>query len=129
MRIACPVSSDEGVGSRIHGHFGSAPGFAVIDAASMESTYVPNPNQEHGHGKCSPLAAFAENPPDAVAAAGMGAGALEKLAASGIDVYIVSASTAGEAVRMVVSGEAVKAGPGSSCAGHGHHAGGCPDRS
>lgn|GEM_PF-394523 len=129
MRIACPVSSDEGIGSRIHEHFGSAPGFVIIDAVSMESTFVPNPNSEHGHGMCSPLAAFAGNPPDAVAAVGMGAGALGKLAASGIDVYIVTAPTAGEAVQMVVSGKAVKAGPGSACAGHGHHGGGCSDHS
>lgn len=56
MRIACPVSTDEGVGSRMHEHFGSAPGFVVIDSVSMETTYIPNPNREHGHGMCSPSA-------------------------------------------------------------------------
>lgn len=129
MRIACPVSTDEGVGSRMHEHFGSAPGFVVIDSVSMETTYIPNPNREHGHGMCSPLGAFTGNPPDAVAVVGIGAGALGKLAASGIDVYMVSVATAGEAVQMVTSGKAVKAGPGSACAGHGHHGGGCSGRS
>ncbi len=128
MRIACPVRADLGLESPICEHFGSAPGFVVVDTATMAAAYLPNPGHEHGHGMCRPLAAFEGDLPDAVAAAGMGAGALEKLSASGIEVYIVSASTVGEAVAAVVSGGAPKAGPWSVCAGHGHHGGGCQDR-
>lgn len=127
MRIACPARADLGLSSPICEHFGSAPGFVVVDTATMTAAYLPNPGHEHGHGMCRPLAAFEGDMPDAVAAAGMGAGALEKLSASGIDVYIVSASTVGEAVAAVVSGGAPKAGPWSVCAGHGHHGGGCQD--
>ena len=129
MRIACPAKADLGLQSPLFEHFGSAPGFVVVDTGSMEAKFLPNPHHEHGHGMCRPLAAFEGDRPDAVAAAGMGAGALEKLSASGIDVYVVSASTVGEAVEAVVSGSAPKAGPRSACAGHGHHGGGCQDRS
>lgn len=129
MRIACPARADQGLSSPLCEHFGSAPGFVVVDTATMAAEYRPNPNQEHGHGMCRPLAAFEGDLPDAVAAAGMGAGALERLSASGIDVYMVSASTVGEAVTAVVSGNAPKAGPWSACASHGHNGGGCPDRS
>lgn len=127
MRIACPTRADRGLESPLCEHFGSAPGFVVVDTGTMEAAYLPNPGQEHGHGMCRPLAAFGGDLPDAVAAAGMGAGALEKLSSSGVEVYIVSASTVGEAIAAVVSGSAPKAGPWSACAGHGHE-GGCSHR-
>ena len=34
MKIACPVDMDAGLDSRICGHFGSAPGFVLVDTSA-----------------------------------------------------------------------------------------------
>ncbi len=126
MRIACPVDGDAGLDSRICGHFGSAPGFVVVDTASMSPVYIVNPSASHSHGMCQPIAAFGDSLPDAVVAAGMGAGALSKLRAAGVEVYLSALPTVKETVDGVVSGRIAPADPASACSmHHGEHGGGC----
>lgn len=126
MKMAFPVDGNAGMESRICGHFGSAPGFVVVDTGSMSSLYIMNAAGSHSHGMCQPLAAFGDSLPDAVVAAGMGAGALSKLRAAGVEVYLSPLPTVKESVDGVLSGRIVPADPASACSMHlGEHGGGC----
>jgi predicted Fe-Mo cluster-binding NifX family protein len=126
MKVAFPVEQDRGLDSEIHGHFGSAPGFVVVDTVSMSVGYVPNSNSGHAHGMCTPLSSFEGRMPDAVVAAGMGAGALGKLRGGGVEVYLSSIGTVRAAVEELRSGRLLPADPASACGMHGGgHGSGC----
>lgn len=126
MKIACPVDMDAGLDSRICGHFGSAPGFVLVDTSAMSSAFIANPAASHTHGMCQPIAAFGNDLPDAVVAVGMGAGALSKLRAAGVEVYLSPLPTVRESIDGVLSGRIAPADPASACSmHHGAHGGGC----
>ena len=119
MRICIPVADDCGLDSLVHGHFGSAPAFALVDTDTMGIELLAN--QDHGHmrGACSPVRALAGANPEAVVVGGLGAGALRGLRALGIRVYRCAGGTVAEAVRRLQAGELIELGDAAVCAGHG----------
>ena len=135
MKICIPVIEDKGQESRISPHFGSAPGFMLVDSREGELSYLGNNNSHHAHGMCQPLAALAGHPVEVVLVGGIGMGALCKRQAGGIAVYLCDAPTVGEAVLAFKEGRLSEADAGHACGGHGHgghshghgqgHGGGC----
>jgi predicted Fe-Mo cluster-binding NifX family protein len=121
MKLCIPVEKDEGLGSRIYGHFGSAPAFILIDPETMEHDSVVNNNAHHAHGMCNPLAALDSHLIDAMLLNSIGRRALEKLNAMGITVYRSNASTVEEAVREHMEGIFEVINIDSACAQHGQH--------
>jgi len=119
MRIAFPVSEDKGMDSPVHGHFGSAPHFVVVDSDTRTLAALPNRDMEHEHGACRPLEALG-TPVDAVVAGGIGGGALAGLRAAGIKVYRGIEGTVQENMEMVAAGRLPEFEPDHTCAGHGH---------
>lgn len=121
MKICIPVVENRGLESPVNEHFGSSPAFLIVDTESGRHQVVANHDQHHAHGMCQPLAALGDEHIDAVAVGGIGAGALRKLAAAGIDVYLARPGTAAETLDALKSGTLRKATPETAC---GHH-GGC----
>jgi len=119
MIIAMPIEKDEGIESRICAHFGSAPAFLIVDTETSACRAVPNRNQHHAHGACMPLASLQGERLDGVVVGGIGAGALARLNAAGISVYLAEAPTAAETVAAMKSGRLECVDPGSACGHHG----------
>jgi len=123
MKICFPTETLEGLNSSVYGHFGSAPGFVIIDIPSMGVEEIRNGDLHHTHGMCQPLKALGGTKVDAVAVAAIGMGALRGLEAQGITVYRVVQGTVRENVDLLSAGKLPIFDPGFTCAGHEH--GGC----
>jgi predicted Fe-Mo cluster-binding NifX family protein len=87
MKVGFPVESDEGMESKVYGHFGSAPVFLVVDTEKNETRTIQNQDLHHIHGACNPLRALDGHQIDSLVVGGIGGGALVKLNALGIKVY------------------------------------------
>lgn len=122
MQICIPVVEDRGLDSRVSGHFGSAPGFMIVDTDSGACRLIGNQNQHHAHGMCQPLAALAGEQVDGIIVGGIGMGALMKLQAAGITVYRASHPTVVETIAAFKQGELQPVDQDGACASHhGHH--------
>jgi predicted Fe-Mo cluster-binding NifX family protein len=122
MQICIPVVDDRGLDSRVSGHFGSAPGFMIVDTDAGTCRLVPNRNDHHAHGMCQPLAALAGETVQAAVVGGIGMGALMKLQAAGIAVYRANRPTVGEILENFRAGTLESIDSDGACASHhGHH--------
>ena len=130
MRLCFPVVQDCGLDSAVYGHFGSAPMFLLVDAATGQTTLVDNSDKEHVHGACNPARAVAGQDIDAIVVGGIGRGALISLQNAGFKVYRAEALTVNENVDALVRGALNEFDATSICGGHSHghshsHGGGC----
>jgi len=128
MRLCIPVTRNEGLASPVCAHFGAAPLFLVVDTESGDCRAIANANQHHAHGMCQPLAVLAGEPMDAIAVGGIGMGALSKLQAAGLRVYLSDQATVEATVATLAAGGLAEVDPARACGhhgeGHGHGHGG-----
>jgi predicted Fe-Mo cluster-binding NifX family protein len=101
MKICIPIEKEEGMSTKVYGHFGSAPLFAVYNTEAKSLEILNNGNLHHAHGQCSPIAALSGTPVDILVTGGIGAGAIVKLRAMGIKVCRVNA---GQTIQDVIAG-------------------------
>lgn len=126
MKLCLPVTDPAAAVPVVHGHFGSAPGFLVVETETQGPTWLANQNLDHEHGHCNPVAALAGVRPDAVIVGGLGQGALNGLRQAGIRVFKVPAGlSCAEAVRQFQSGQAEELVLAATCSGHAHGGGAC----
>ena len=118
MKVCFPVASDEGLAGQIFGHFGSAPGFIVVDMETNEVTAIKN--HSHQHGACNPAAELEGHRVDAVVVGGIGRGALQKLTAAGMRVFQAREGDVAENVALLAANELPELLPMHTCGGHGH---------
>ncbi len=123
MRICVPVEEDKGFQSRVCSHFGSAPGFMIVDTDSGDYRAIVNTNQHHGHGMCAPLASLQGEQIDAMVVGGIGMGALNRLNSANVSVYLSEKGTVAEVIAELQAGNLRVVQPGMACAHHSHHAG------
>ncbi|MCD8490402.1 MAG: NifB/NifX family molybdenum-iron cluster-binding protein [Geovibrio sp.] len=124
MKICFPISHDNGLESRVYGHFGSAPAFIVADSETNTVSMVNNADLEHVHGACNPALALAGKSIDAVVVGGIGAGAIAKLNSLRTKVYQAKGITVQENLDAFRNGTLTELGS-ASCSGHegGHSCG------
>jgi predicted Fe-Mo cluster-binding NifX family protein len=120
MNVCFPVARNEGLQSKVYGHFGSAPLFVVVDTESGEVREVLNRDQHHTHGACQPVRALGGEAVDAVVVGGIGAGALNGLTGAGLDVFRAEGATIAENISRLKTDSLPRWTPGQVCAGHGH---------
>ncbi len=101
MKVGFAVEANEGIESKVYNHFGSAPLFIIVDAATKEITTVNNKDLHHVHGACNPIKALDGQSVDGMVVGGIGAGALSKLNAMGIKVYGSAATTVKENLSLL----------------------------
>ncbi|TRZ75540.1 MAG: diguanylate cyclase [Deltaproteobacteria bacterium] len=118
MKICFPTVNLEGLESRVYGHFGSAPGFVIVDTETQAVEEISNNDSHHDHGMCQPLKALGGRNVDAVAVGGIGMGALMKLQAQGVRVYRGTEGTVGENVGLILKKKLPEFDAGLTCAGH-----------
>lgn len=120
MKVCFPVTENQGLESQVYGHFGSAPGFVVVDILTNETTAINNSDQIHQHGACNPLAGLGGQQVDAVVVGGIGGGALHKLNAAGMRVFQAQKGTIAANIALFRTNELPEYMPGHTCGGHGH---------
>jgi predicted Fe-Mo cluster-binding NifX family protein len=118
MKIAFSSMQDQGLDSPVHNHFGSAAIFVIVDTDGDRFNVQSNPDQDHEHGNCQPLAALGGTQVDAVVVGGIGGGALRKLIASGIKAYRAEAGTIAHNLALFKAGQLTVFTPGMTCGGH-----------
>ncbi len=107
-------------------HFGSAELFVIVDTDSGVCRSIPNRNLHQGHGMCQPLKPLEGEQVDGIAVGGIGMGALGKLLAAGMRVFITRERTVEETVSALKAGTLEEATPACACSHHGHgHDGTC----
>ena len=119
MKICFPIEVDNGADSRVFGHFGSAPKFIIYDTETSNFETIDNGNLGHEHGQCSPIAALQGKSIDALVAGGIGAGAINKLNAMGIQVYRGYDATVQQNVELFNSNSLQAMTLQSACSQHG----------
>jgi predicted Fe-Mo cluster-binding NifX family protein len=120
MKICIPVEENNGIDSRVCAHFGSAPFFLIVDTDTSECDSIVNSGAHHAHGMCQPLALLEGKEIDGVVVGGIGRGALFKLQAGNIGVYLAQHPTVRETVEAHKAGTLQPVNPANACAGHGH---------
>ena len=120
MNLCIPVTEDKGLQSPVSGHFGSAPSFLIVDSDTGVCRTVSNRDAHHSHGACQPLASLAGERVDAVVVGGIGAGALSKLQAAGVRVFLAEQPTVEAVVAAFKTGTLQLATPEGACAHHRH---------
>ncbi|MCP3951772.1 MAG: diguanylate cyclase [Desulfobacterales bacterium] len=124
MKIAFPVQTEDGLGSQVYNHFGSASTFFVVDSETGEGESVGNADLNHIHGQCQPLAALNGAIVDAIVVGGIGRGALHKLQKAGIKSFKAVEGSVAENLELFKSGKLPEFPVNHNCAGHGAD-GGC----
>lgn len=120
MKICIPVDEDKGLQSPVCAHFGAAPAFMIVDTDTASCRAIVNRNQHHGHGMCMPLQSLQGEHLDGMVVGGIGMGALNRLNAANIGVYVSEHATVGEVVTAFKAGSLKLMQPGMACAQHGH---------
>jgi predicted Fe-Mo cluster-binding NifX family protein len=123
MKICFPTETLQGLESRVYEHFGSAPGFVIVDTESKSLEEINNSDLHHAHGMCQPLNALGGRRVDAVAVGGIGVGALMKLQAQGVRVFRVTLGTVGQNIQFILKNNLPEFDASFTCAGH--TGGGC----
>ena len=118
MKICFPVSQDEGLESKVYGHFGSAPMFVVVDTESREAKVMSNHDRGHAHGACRPLRALGGESLDAIVVGGIGAGALQGLTMSGLKVYQAEGVTIADNITCLAEQGLSELAGDQVCGGH-----------
>jgi predicted Fe-Mo cluster-binding NifX family protein len=123
MNVCFPTQKLQGLDSIVYGHFGSAPGFVIVDTGEMRVEEINNNDLHHAHGMCQPLKALGGFKVDAVVVGGIGMGALMKLQAQGIKVYRGARGTVQQNIDLIRQGKLPQFSDKHTCAGH--SGGGC----
>jgi predicted Fe-Mo cluster-binding NifX family protein len=118
MKVAFPSQDDQGLESRVHGHFGSARHFIVVDTGSGVCERADNQKREHIHGQCQPISALGGKAIDAVVVGGIGRGALGKLTDAGIRIYRAVEGSVRENLTLIRSGRLPEFRSEQTCSGH-----------
>jgi predicted Fe-Mo cluster-binding NifX family protein len=128
MRIAFPTMQDSGLDAPVHNHFGSAAYFVVLNTDDGSYDVQPNPDQNHEHGNCQPLAALGNAQVTAVVVGGIGGGALRKLATVGVTVYQAEPGTISHNLARFKADQLTTFTANMTCGAHvqiDDHLGGC----
>lgn len=122
MKVIVPLDEQAGQNSKVCAHFGSAPFYAVADTEADTIEIIPNASIHHDHDQCTPAVFFSGLGINVLLCNGIGAGAVAKLQAMGIDVYMSEmAPTLEEALKRFSSGILRKITPQQTCQGHSCH--------
>ena len=122
MKICFPVETEQGLDSKVFGHFGSAPTFILVDLESEKVSAIKNDNSGHVHGNCSPVNALDGNSVEALVVGGMGTGAINKLNAMGIKVFKAESELVKENLSLYREQKLPELTIEHGCGGH---SGGC----
>lgn len=119
MKVAIPVESKNGLTSKVYGHFGSSPYFAIYETEQGSVDFMANNHEEHEHGSCQPTAELSAGGVNAIVCGGMGFRAVNRFKELGIKVYFgENASTLDDVVLKWKNNEIKEFQIENACQGH-----------
>jgi len=118
MKVGFAVQGNNGVESKVYGHFGSAPAFIIADTEGKDVVTVNNRDLHHAHGACNPIMALDGKSMDAMVVGGIGSGAITKLNAMGVKVYAAAASTVKENLELLSQNKLEELSVYNTCGAH-----------
>lgn len=121
MKLCIPTETNEGKNAKVHGHFGSAPYFTIVDTEKDSVETIANANQHHSHGMCQPMNTLSGKNIDAVVTVGMGGHAVKKLNEGGMKAYRAVPGTVADIVNQFAKGGLQEITVDNACAQHGCH--------
>jgi predicted Fe-Mo cluster-binding NifX family protein len=130
MNVCIPVNKDENGASSVCAHFGSAPAFVIVNTeVGTYRTVVTG-----GQHMCGAIGTLQSAHVESVIVGGIGMGALNRLAAAGIQVFAAQHATVDENLAALKAGQLPLMTIDGACAHHGHEQGhgqghGCGERS
>ncbi|MFC1571205.1 NifB/NifX family molybdenum-iron cluster-binding protein [Candidatus Margulisiibacteriota bacterium] len=121
MKICIPVEINQGIKSKIHDHFGSAPLFLIYDTDTETIEIISNSNKGHVHGTCNPLTVLNKKQFNIVGCKGMGQRAIQKLNEAGIKVYRSNAVLVEQLISEYETGQLEDLTIDKACVDHDCH--------
>jgi len=121
MKICIPITQDRGLESPVSEHFGLAPLLMVVNTDSGNCRVVLNCNHNYLHWRCRPLLSLGGEHIDGMIVGGIGMGALEKIQAEHVNVYLSEFATVRAAVVAHQAGLLRLVTPQTACCLHGGH--------
>ncbi|MGA2260458.1 MAG: NifB/NifX family molybdenum-iron cluster-binding protein [Acidobacteriota bacterium] len=115
MDICIPVTQDWGLESPVSAHFGLAPLLMVVNTENGNCRAVLNRNHNYLHSLCQPLLSLAGKHMDGMIVGGIGMGALEKIQAAHINVYLSEFTTVAATVAAYNAGRLKLVTPQTAC--------------
>lgn len=127
MKFCFPVEKNEGLQSKISGHFGSAPLLLVVDTETQELVEMKRSGQADQPGR-NRLAQLLAGPAlDALVVTSMGQGAQSRLKSAGVKIYLAAGVTINDNLLCMADQRLAELNANQVCshgqhgAGHGHH--------
>ncbi len=124
MKIAISVEKKDGLNSKVYGHFGRAPSYALYDDATEQLEFIDSKNKHEGHGSCHSTNMLSARGVNAIICGGMGKHAFVKFHEKGIKVYNFShAISLNELIQKWKNNELREMSIEEVCSGYGvqHH--------
>jgi predicted Fe-Mo cluster-binding NifX family protein len=119
MNVCIPVNEPQSGASSVCAHFGSAPAFLIVNTeAGTYQTVVTG-----GQHMCGAIGTLQSAHVESVIVGGIGMGALNRLAAAGIQVFAAQHPTVDENLAALNAGQLSLMSLDGSCAHHGHEHG------
>jgi predicted Fe-Mo cluster-binding NifX family protein len=96
MKLCFPVVTDEGMESKIYGHFASAPLFLIVDTLTRQSTVIANCDPSNPFGGCNPFSALKGQQLAGIIVGGIGDESVRVMNLCGFKVYQALSSVLAE---------------------------------
>jgi predicted Fe-Mo cluster-binding NifX family protein len=119
MNICIPVIQDSGLESPVSKHFGLAPLLMVVNTENGNCRVVLNRNHNYLHWRCQPLLSLAGKHIDGMIVGGIGMGALEKIQAAHVNVYLSEFETVAATIAAYKAGRLKLVTSQTACCLHG----------
>ena len=116
MNVCIPVDRLQDGASSVCAHFGSAPAFLIVN--TEVGTYRTMATT--GQHMCGAISALQRENVESVIVGGIGMGALNRLAAAGIQVFAAQHATVDENLAALKAGQLPLVSLDGACAHHGH---------
>jgi predicted Fe-Mo cluster-binding NifX family protein len=104
MKLCFPITENNGLNSRVFSHFGVAPKLLVVNTDTQEFEEVSVHTPEEDGGLNQVLAALNAIKPQAIALAGIGQGALNRLRQQELTVYRGEETVAATLTKLAENG-------------------------
>jgi predicted Fe-Mo cluster-binding NifX family protein len=120
MKIAIPVTADNGLQSEISEHFGPAPGFIIYNDEDSSLDYVEHYGSRTEHTHTPPIDKLIDKGIDAIVVSGIGRRAIGRLNEQGVSIYQSIGRTVNDVVEALTKNELRKLSEADGCRGHRH---------
>lgn len=102
MKVCFPVVADEGLQSKMYGHFASAPYFLEVDTDTGAAFAIPNCDISAPEAGCNPFKALTNRQLDGMIVEGVGDGGLQLLNMLGYRVFEAQTTSIKENIELFI---------------------------